>query len=298
MELMQLEYFRVLGRLQHVTKASERLGIAQPTLSRAIARLERELGVALFDRRGRSVVLSAHGTAFLAYAERALDEIGNGRLHVAKMNRAGDPTIALGFLRTLGPRLVPDLARRFKLEHPAARFDYGEGGRDTLIERLFTGQSTFCITVHTDDERIEWKPIGEQALVVIVPPRHRLAKRKNVALRELDGEPFAMFRDTVPVRRQIVDLLAAAGVKPNVASESAQSGSIFGLVSTGEAVSIVPSTGSSHDCVTLAIKDPGASREIGIACVAGRYLTPVEDAFRSFVLRDAALDTRALLAAN
>lgn len=297
MELIQLKYFRVLGRLQHVTRASERLGIAQPTLSRAIARLERELGVALFERRGRSVALSAYGTAFLSYVERALDEIGNGLTHVSKMSRADDPTISLGFLRTLGPRLVPDLAHRFKLEHPSARFDYGEGGRDSLLERLFTGSSTFCITVHTDNSRVDWQPIGKQDLVVIVPPKHRFAKRKSVALAELAGEPFAMFRDDVPVRRQILDLLAAAGVKPNIASESAQSGSIFGLVSTGEGVSIVPSTGSSHDCVTLAIEDPGAARDIGIACIAGRYFTPVEDAFHAFVLREQ-LDMRALLAAN
>src|ERR1700722_1448533 len=118
-ELLQLEYFRVLGRLQHVTRASERIGIAQPTLSRAIARLERELGVRLFERRGRSVILSAHGAAFLGYVERALDELGIGRTHVTKMNRAEDATVALGFLRSLGPRLVAGLARRFKLEHPA-----------------------------------------------------------------------------------------------------------------------------------------------------------------------------------
>lgn len=296
MELLQLEYFRVLGRLQHVTRASERLGIAQPTLSRAIARLEGELGVRLFERRGRSVVLSAHGAAFLGYVERALDEIGIGRTHVAKMNRAEDATVALGFLRSLGPRLVPDLARRFKLEHPAARFDYGEGGRDGLLERLYAGQSTLCMTVHTDDPRVDWRPIGKQALVVIVPPQHRLADRKSVALAELTGEPFAMFREGIPVRQQILDLLAGAGVTPVIASESAQSGSIFGLVSSGSGVSIVPFTGSSHDCVTLAIEDPGAARDIGIACIAGRYLSPAESAFRAFVLRDAAVDTRAILA--
>lgn len=298
MELLQLEYFRVLGRLQHVTRASERLGIAQPTLSRAIARLENELGVSLFERRGRSVALSEQGAAFLGYVERSLDELGNGRTHVAKMSRADEGTIALGFLRTLGPKLVPDLARRFKLEYPAVRFDYGEAGRDALLERLFAGQSTICITVHTDDARVDWRAIGKQELVVIVPPHHRLAKRKSVALAELANEPFAMFREGIPVRRQILELLAAAGVKPLVASESAQSGSIFGLVSAGSAVSIVPATGSSHDCVTLAIEDPGAAREIGIACVAGRYLTPAESAFRSFVLRDTAFDTRAILAAN
>jgi DNA-binding transcriptional LysR family regulator len=298
MELLQLEYFRVLGRLQHVTRAAERIGIAQPTLSRAIGRLENELGVSLFERRGRSVVLSEQGAAFLTYVERSLDELGNGRTHVAKMSRAEESTIALGFLRTLGPRLVPDLARRFKLEYPAVHFDYGEAGRDGLLERLYSGASTLCITVHTDDARVDWRPIGKQELVVVVPPQHRLAKHKSIALSELANEPFAMFRDGIPVRRQILELLAKAGVKPNVASESAQSGSIFGLVSAGSAVSIVPATGSSHDCVTLAIEDPGAARDIGIACIAGRYLSPAEDAFRSFVLRNTAFDTRAILAAT
>ena len=298
MELLQLEYFRMLGRLQHVTRAAERLGIAQPTLSRAIARLENELGVSLFERRGRSVALSEPGAAFLSYVERSLDELGHGRTHVSRMSRAGESTIALGFLRTLAPRLVPDLARRFKLEYPAVRFDYGEAGRDALLERLHAGQSTICITVQTDDPRVDWRPIGKQELVVIVPPQHRLAKRKSVALAELANEPFAMFREGIPVRRQILNLLEAAGVKPLVASESAQSGSIFGLVSAGSAVSIVPATGSSHDCVTLAIEDPGAARDIGIACIAGRYLSPAEDAFRSFVLRDTAFETRAILAAT
>lgn len=297
MELLQLEYFRVLGHIQHVTRASERLGIAQPTLSRAIARLESELGVSLFERRGRSVVLSEQGAAFLGYVERSLDELGNGRTHVSTMNRAGEGTIALGFLRTLGPRLVPDLARRFKLEYPAVRFDYGEGGRDGLLERLHAGTSTLCITVRTDDARIDWRPIGKQHLVAIVPPHHRLAARKSIALAELAGEPFAMFREGIPVRRQILALLKSAGVKPVVASESAQSGSIFGLVSAGSAVSIVPATGSSHDCAILAIEDPGAAREIGIACVAGRYLSPAESAFRTFVLQTSA-GSRAVLAAG
>lgn len=249
-----------------------------------------ELGVHLFERRGRSVVLSDQGAVFLSYVERALDELGIGRAHVAKMNRSETSTIALGFLRSLGPRLVPDLARRFKLEHPAVRFDYGEAGREGLLERLYTGQSTLCITVRTDDPRVDWRPIGKQALVVIVAPQHRLAQRKSIALRELAGEPFAMFGEGIPVRRQILALLEAAGVTPVVISESAQSGSIFGLVSNGSGVSIVPATGASHDCATLAIEDPGAAREIGIACISGGHLSPAEAAFRDFVLRDAAAE--------
>jgi DNA-binding transcriptional LysR family regulator len=172
------------------------------------------------------------------------------------------------------------------LEHPAVRFDYGEAGRDGLLERLYSGQSNLCITVHTSDPRVDWHPIGKQDLVVIVPPNHRLAGRSSIPLAELAGEPFAMFREGIPVRRQILALLEAAGVTPIVASESAQSGSIFGLVSSGSAVSIVPATGASHDCVSLRIEDAGAARDLGIAFLAGGYLSVAETAFRDFVLRD------------
>jgi DNA-binding transcriptional LysR family regulator len=289
MELLQLQYFRTLGRVQHVTRAAERIGIAQPTLSRAIARLEGELGVRLFERRGRSVVLSERGAVFLSYVERALDELGNAQTHIAKMNRTEDATVSLGFLRSLGPRFVPDLARRFLLEWPAVRFDYGEAGRDGLLQRLYSGLSMLCITVHSADPRIDWQPIGKQSLVVIVPPQHRLAQRTSIRLSELAGEPFAMFSEGIPVRRQILALLEAAGVTPVVASESAQSGSIFGLVSSGSAVSIVPATGASHDCLSLTIEDAGAARDLGIAHLAGGYLSVAETAFRDFVLRDSAL---------
>jgi DNA-binding transcriptional LysR family regulator len=298
LELLQLKYFRVLGRLQHVTRAAEQIGIAQPTLSRAIARLEAEVGVPLFHPLGRSVGLSNYGEIFLAHVERALDELHSGTTRLAEMNSSEMGTIALGFLRSLGPRFVPDLARRFTAENPAVRFAFSEDSREGLLERLHTGASTLCITVRTDDPRVGWRPIGKQELVVIVSPQHRLAGRKSVALAELANEPLVMFREGVPVRKQIVSLLKAAGVKPAIASESDESGSIFGLVAAGSGVSIVPGTGASHDVVTLAIEDPGAAREIGLAWISGRYLSPAEFTFRAFVLRETAPDRLVIAATN
>jgi DNA-binding transcriptional LysR family regulator len=298
LELLQLKYFRVLGRLQHVTRAAEQIGIAQPTLSRAIARLEAEVGVPLFHPLGRSVGLSNYGEIFLAHVESALDELHNGTTRLAEMNSSETGTIALGFLRSLGPRFVPDLARRFTAENPAVRFAFSEDSREGLLERLHTSASALCITVRSDDPRVGWRPIGKQELVVIVSPRHRLATRKRVALAELANEPLVMFREGVPVRKQIVSLLRAAGVKPRIASESDESGSIFGLVAAGSGVSIVPGTGASHDVVTLAIEDAGAAREIGLAWISGRYLSPAEFTFRAFVLRETSPDRLVIAATN
>jgi len=146
MELSQLEYFRVLGRVQHVTRAADELEIAQPTLSRAITRLETELGVPLFVPLGRSVTLSSYGTTFLAFVERSLDELRHGRLRILELSSADSTAIPLGFSRSLAARFIPDLTRRFRLQYPQARFLFTDDNRDRLGAHLLDGQIALCIT--------------------------------------------------------------------------------------------------------------------------------------------------------
>ncbi|HYZ16227.1 MAG TPA: LysR family transcriptional regulator [Candidatus Acidoferrum sp.] len=291
MELQMLEYFRVLGRVQHVTRAAEQLGISQPALSRAIARLERELGVPLFHPVGRSIALSSYGEVFLAHVERALDELANGRGRIDEMSGA-EGTIALGFLRSLAVRFVPDLVQRFGATHAGVRFVFTEDNRERLLEHLETGRIALCLTVRVESERFAWEPIAEQELIAIVPRSHRFAARDRVALAELAGERFVSFKRGYPIRIQIEQLCEAAGFTPNIVSESDESASVRGLVAAGAGVAIVPRSGANDDVATLTITDPGATREIGIAWVAGRYLSEAERAFRRFVTTPAEFTTR------
>jgi DNA-binding transcriptional LysR family regulator len=283
-ELPQLEYFRVLGRMQHVTRAAETLGITQPTLSRAMARLERDLGVPLFEPAGRSVKLSAYGVAFLTSVERALDELAAGRARVAAMSGAERGTVALGFLRSLAPRYVPDLTRRFSELHPDVRFVLTDDRRDRLNEQLIAGRIALCVTVRSADPRIAWHAMARQELVVVVPPDHRLARAGHVPLAALAGERLVAFRHGYPINAQIEALLRAAGLSLPIAAEGEESGSVRGLVAAGAGVAIVPRSGASDDLPALTIDDRGAAREIGLAWVAGRYASPAEIAFRDFVV--------------
>jgi DNA-binding transcriptional LysR family regulator len=85
MDLLQLHYFQTVARLEHVTRAAEELRVAQPALSKTIARLEAELGVPLFDRRGRRVALNAGGRAFLRHVHRVFREVEDGRQELADL---------------------------------------------------------------------------------------------------------------------------------------------------------------------------------------------------------------------
>src|SRR5262245_13028396 len=135
-----LECFRVAGRLQHVTRAAEQLGTSQPALSRSLARLQAELGVQLFRRAGRSIRLTKPGELFLLRVERALDEIENGRRELADFKAVDRGTIALGFLRTLGARYIPELVRRFSSVHPSVRFAFVQNNSATIEAQLDRGE--------------------------------------------------------------------------------------------------------------------------------------------------------------
>ena len=285
MDLQSLEYFRVLARVQHVTRAAEELGISQPALSRAIARLERELGVALFRPEGRSIALSAHGDVFLGYVDRAFAALTDGRAHLDALSGAGE-TVALGFLRSLAIRFIPDLVQRFAQQRPGVRFVFTEDNRERLLSHLDAGRIALCVTVRTEGERFTWEPIAHQELVAIVPRSHRLAERASIRLAELAGERFVSFKRGYPIRVQIERLCEAAGFVPAVASESDESASVRGLVAAGAGVAIVPRSGAADDLATLQIDDPGATREIGIARIAGRYLSEPARAFLEFATRN------------
>ena len=95
MDLLQLHYFRTVARLQHMTMAAEVLNVAQPALSKTIARLERELGVPLFDRQGRRIRLNRYGEAFLDKVDRALNLLEQAKQEVADMAGAEKGTIHL-----------------------------------------------------------------------------------------------------------------------------------------------------------------------------------------------------------
>ena len=118
MNLNQLIYFASLAQLQHVTRASEKLNIAQPSLSKAIANLEQELGVDLFEKQGRNVVLTRQGKLYLDYVEKALESLEEGRSALQRMQTELDQRIDIGFVSSLQARMMPQLLADYRRFQP------------------------------------------------------------------------------------------------------------------------------------------------------------------------------------
>ena len=114
------EWFITLAELQHVTAAAEQLRIAQPTLTRMLARLEQRLGVELFDRRGRRLSLNDYGRIFYRHARRAQLELDSARRAIEDLTDPAVSEVRLGFLHSFGntvvPRLIADFTKAIELE--------------------------------------------------------------------------------------------------------------------------------------------------------------------------------------
>ncbi|MFD9632113.1 LysR family transcriptional regulator [Streptomyces violascens] len=282
----RLAYFAGVARHEHVTRAAHELGVPQSTLSRAMVRLEEDLGVALFARKGRTVSLTAAGRTFLGSAERALAEVGRAAESVRADADPAAGRVAFGFLHTMGSETVPGLIRAFRVDHPRIRFTLVQNYGEAMIERLRAGELDLCLTSPVPDAPdLAARRLDEQRLRLVVPDDHRLAGRKRVRLVEAADETFVTLEPGYGLRRITDDLCAEAGFAPRIAFEGEEAETLRGLVAAGLGVALLPPPAVARPgVVELTVTAPRAVREIGVAWLDGHPDTPPVAAFKSFLL--------------
>jgi len=286
-EWHQLQYFREVAQQQHVTQAAGRLSVSQPAVSRSISRLERELGVPLFDREGRTVRLNRYGKVFLARVERALTEVAEGRRELADMVGPVRGTVAVGFIHILGTQVLPVLLRRFRLEHPAVDFQLFQGSTAALLEQLTAGETDLCLmATHPEQPGLEWVRLFEEEIFAVVPPGHPLAGRESVRLDELANEPFITFKPGWGLRQLNEELCRQAGFVPRTTFEGEEVGTVHGFVAAGLGVALIPRSSAPREAraVWLHVSEPRCERTIGIAWIGDRYFSAVATLFRDFII--------------
>lgn len=290
MNLYHLRYFVVLAEMQHFRKASEKLCITQPSLSHAIAQLESELGVSLFDRQSRSSVLTKEGRQFLDYVQRALSILDDG---VSVMQKAsmGEGIIKLGFLRTLGTSFVPEVASSFLQANPekSIQFEFYSGITGSLLDGLKQDKydMVFCTKIEQEME-IDFRPVEKQDLVLIVPRNHVLANHHSIDLAETLPYPQVYFSKGSGLRTIIDKLFEKIDAKPIIAYEIEEDEVVAGLVSKGFGIAVVPYMEQllRLNVKIIQISSPAWERSFHMATLKQKYLPPVVQEFREFVLKN------------
>lgn len=293
MDTESLRWFQLVADGYTVTEVSEIFGVSQPGVSRALARLEHEVGTPLLRRSGRVLRMTHAGTAFKRHVDSLVNDLDDGLAAVSELLDPEGGVVTLAYPLSLGSWLVPGLVRDFRRERPRVRIvlertAVGESGRVSPL--LTSRRADVELTAHrVHQPDVEWSRVLVEPLVLAVAPGHRLAGREAVSLSEVADEPFVVRTAPSMMRSQTLELCAAAGFEPDIAYEADDLPTVRGLVAAGLGVGVVPATGLPAPTTfartrLLVITDPGAQREVGLAWVRGRPLLPSAEAFRRFVL--------------
>ncbi|GIO15889.1 putative HTH-type transcriptional regulator YybE [Cohnella xylanilytica] len=287
MEWQQLEYFYVVGHMEHMTAAAQRLSVTQPAMSRAISRLEKELGVPLFERQGRSIVLNRYGRRFLKRVDNMMREYEEGREELQRMLDPEAGEVSLGFLHTMGMSVIPDLLRGFRERHPQIRVKLSQNTTTSLLEQLAEGGIDICMIASPGAaEQFRWAHLWTEELFVAVPAGHGLADRNSIRLEEIRDEPLITFKKGYGLRTIADNLLKEAGITPSIVFEGDEVHTVAGLTASGLGVSLIPGVQGLDEnrLRLLPVDHPPCRRQMGVAWVEDRYMPPTAGLFLRFVL--------------
>jgi LysR family transcriptional regulator, transcription activator of glutamate synthase operon len=282
--LRDLSWFVALADHRHMTDTAAILGVSQPTLSRALARVEAELGTRLFERAPDGVTPNPNGDLVVAAARDLLARYEQLTTELAARLDPDGGVVRLAFLDSMATSLVPQLLRVFHEHAPGVRVLLSQEPAHHILPDLRTGAAELALTSPRPAGEFGWLPLQRERLAVVVPPTHRLRDRKRVALADLADDDLV----TTPLGfgfRALVDgLFAEAGVVPRVSFESADLGTIEGLVAAGLGVAVIPEQFAGlSGTVGIALTSPGARRTIGLTWRSDRELAPAAARFLAFI---------------
>ena len=274
-----------------VTEVSELERVTQSGVSRALARLEAEVGTPLLRRSGRTLRMTHAGSAFKRHADAMLHRLDDGLAAVNQLIEPETGTVALAFELSLGTWLVPDLVSSFRTDHPHVQFELKQVRGELVTSVLDRGEVDLQIsTVRSNDPTVKWRQLLVEPLRLAVPSGHPLAQRALIRLAEVSSEQFIMLRPASLLRQLCEDLCQQAGFRPTLGFEGDDLPTVRGFVAAGLGVAIVPALREgAPDVVTgplrhVEIADPLAVRGIGLTWSTERRLLPAAELFREHVI--------------
>jgi len=247
MELRHLRYFVTVAELLNFTKASSRLRVAQPALSRQIHDLEDELGAKLFERKPRAVKLTEAGTIFLPEAKAVLQRADEAVQAVRALASGGRDQIHVGYAPSPTVELLPLALHAFQNFAPEVRVMLHDLSSEEMLHGLHDGKLDLCLMVWQPEKGfrgIKFQSLREYPMCVAVSLKHPFAKLKQVTLKQIAGEPFLAYTraDYPEYHEMIENLFRPLGLKPRVVEEHDSAPGLIAATEIGRGISIAASS--------------------------------------------------------
>lgn len=270
--LRQIEHAVAIWDSGSVAAASAHLGVAQPTLSASLAKLEEQVGLQLFIRHhAQGVSPSPAGLRFLGEARNLLTHAQDLQRDMLAAGTAIEGQLSLASFTTIAPSFVPPLIKSFTSLHPRVTVRMREGTQDELFRDLRRGEVDLALLYDVDmPDDIAATPLASFAPHVLLPASHRLTRLKNVPLIALRDEPFVLL-DIAPSHTYFTRILESAGITPKIAFSSPSLEVVRGLVGQGLGYSILvtrPHGDHSYAGEALAVRPIADEVERGVIALA------------------------------
>jgi DNA-binding transcriptional LysR family regulator len=288
MTLQQIQYFRVLAKVQHYTKASEELLISQPSLSYSISQLEKELDVSLFEKQGKKVILNKNGEFFLKYVEKSLDILDEGIKMLQILIDTSKGNVNLGYIYSISSVFIPKLINNFYNDdsNKSIKFNFVQNLNDNLITDLKNNKIDLAFCTYPS-EGINYIPIFYQPLYVIVPNDHRLASKKEIDISEIKDEPFIFLNKNSGLRQMLDTIFKEMDIKPNIIFEAEECNAVMAFVSLNYGISIIPEVPAMNSNIaTVNIKNSMLKRKIYMCWGDETHLTPPVRKVKNYILQN------------
>lgn len=270
--LRQLEYFVAVAEHRSIVNAAQVLNVSQPSVSKAISNLEKQLGVQLFIRHhARGVSPTLAGERLLVEARGLLRDANELQQNAQASSEAASGRLELACFLTVAPVFMPSLLSGFSEHYPGIEIGLHEGNQDDLIAGL--SSSRFELAFMYDlmlPAEIEIDILASFDPYVLLPERHHLAKRKRISLASLKDEPFILL-DVPPSREYFLGLFHKAGIEPRVAFSSPSIEMVRGMVGRNRGYSLLVThpyydlTYDGQTIVTRPLVEQTTAGDLGIA---------------------------------
>lgn len=214
MNLRHLQVFRMVVECESFSGAAEKLIMTQPAVSMQVQAVERHFGAPLLERRNRRVALTEAGEAVYGWTVQVLRSEAETHKLLDDLKHAESGHVVVGASMTVGSYILPPILTHFKQLHPGADFKVEVADRDDLCTGVLTGRIDCAVLIAREiPNGLQTEVLGQDEMVFICAPSHRLAHRKRVYAAELAGEPFIIAPKNSSYRRIIDDILTSQGLE-------------------------------------------------------------------------------------
>lgn len=242
-EFRHIKYFLAVAEELHFRKAAERLFISQPGLSRQIKQMEVDLGITLFERHNRKVVLTKSGKYLqkeLVKNLKSLDQIFN---HAKLLNDGIGGALKFGYVGSAMQEIIPNLLLKFREEHPNVVFSLKEMDNEQQIEDLLGHDLDMgFVRMERVPRGLELKPILKENFCLVLPKNHAITSLNFKDISQLKDEAFILFDQTYSASyyEKVMQIFDDSGFSPVVSHNTIHASSIYKLVENNFGISIVP----------------------------------------------------------